>query len=445
MRDGLRISDLVEESVELWHQCRDDFLPPGRIYSEREQRDREILLDECLAVIERESRKPPRTRMEREKTHARITNAFSRFASAALDLDDPALELLLRDGFSTIGSDLARKARQFDSSISMTDILQACRNAWTACGLQALFGNPMRLTAAIFAYSLLYPYSDNYLDEPRISESEKFSFSLRFRKRLSGESLDARDAREAAIWRLIEMIENQYLREDYPHVYRCLLAIHQAQHDSIRQLRDSVEPHNIDILRLSCAKGGTSVLADAYLGAGFLDQSEAGFAFAWGVLLQIGDDLQDLYDDLRRGSMTIYSQMVNHGPLDTLTNRTFHFARRVMARVDTFSNSPKALRELLKSSSRSLLVRSAGNAGRFYSPAYLRQLERHSPFRFDFLEQRQERVAQRTRALAVLFEALLSENEHEPVFPRFGLSMSRKPSSNRKPLLSSRLHERGRS
>ena len=107
----------------------------------------------------------------------------------------------------------------------MADIIQACRNAWTACGLQPLLGERVGITPSILGYSLLYPYSDNYLDRDDISAEAKLRFSERFRDRLRGERLAARDYREAALWTLVRLIEEQYPRARYPQVFECLLAM----------------------------------------------------------------------------------------------------------------------------------------------------------------------------------------------------------------------------
>ena len=139
---------------------------------------------EFLASIEAELRSIPRTRAERQCVHQRITTAFAAFGSAGLGLDDAQLGLLLQGGLSSIGSEMVRQARRFDPAVNLTDVLQASRNAWTACGLQMLFGREMRLTPSIFAYSMLYPYSDNYLDDPAIAGAEKRGFSARFGQRL---------------------------------------------------------------------------------------------------------------------------------------------------------------------------------------------------------------------------------------------------------------------
>ena len=235
---------------------------------------------------------------------------------------------MLRDDFSAVARDLALRARNMDESVSTSDILQACRNAWTACGLQALLGEPPRLTPAIFAYSMLYPYSDNYLDNRAISPLAKLRFSARFRLRLAGD-LEPGEGLENTIWKLVSLIEGQWPREQYPDVYAGLLAIHAAQERSLAQQRAGFHSYT-DILRLSFAKGGASVLADAYLAKGSLSSVEARFAFGWGVLLQLGDDLQDLASDGERGFHTLFSAAVAEGTLDDVTTQTLNFASAVM-------------------------------------------------------------------------------------------------------------------
>ena len=123
------------------------------------------------------------------------------------------MELLTED-FLPVGTKLARWARRFDESLSMADIIQANRNAWTACGLQPLLGERMELTPSILGYSLLYPYTDNFLDRTDVSGEEKRRFGERFRRRLEGERSCGRECgHEAALWALVGLIEGQYSRE----------------------------------------------------------------------------------------------------------------------------------------------------------------------------------------------------------------------------------------
>jgi hypothetical protein len=169
--------------------------------------------------------------------------------------------------------------------------------------------------------------------EPEVPQSSKLAFSNRFRHRLQGRVVVPVGDREAIIWRLVEFIENQYPRSQWPHVYTSLLNIHRAQENSICKLRADSAPPHVDVLRFSFEKGGASVLADAWLAAGSLSQEEARIAFDWGVLLQLIDDLQDMQQDLRRGNLTIYTQSCFGSEpsactyLDEITTQTPEFRR----------------------------------------------------------------------------------------------------------------------
>ena len=57
------------------------------------------------------------------------------------------------------------------------DIFQAIRNVWIMNSIQILYNMEVKLTPSIFAYSMLYPYSDNYLDDANISVGEKVEFN----------------------------------------------------------------------------------------------------------------------------------------------------------------------------------------------------------------------------------------------------------------------------
>lgn len=382
-------------------------------FTATEQAEREGRMDLFLKSLEGELHRPPCTRSERQTMHERLTAAFAEFGRAALNLEDRHLQMLLGGGFSSIGTAMARQARSFDPAVKVADIFQASRNAWTACGLQVLFGGSMCLSPAIFAYSLLYPYTDNYLDDPGTTREAKRGFNQRFRLRLQGQAIAPAGPREAMIWRLVELIESQYPREQYAEVFESLRLIQAAQENSLRLLLAGA-----DVLPLSFEKGGASVLADGYLAAGRLSAEQASFVFNWGVFLQLADDLQDVQEDRRDGVRTIFSQAAGREPLDGLTNQLMQFGGRVMLQMhDLPGVDCLPLRQLITRSCLSFLVRSAGEAGELYSAGYVAAIESLSPFRFGFLNYRRRRFARHSGLLAKLFEAFLEGEPDEPAFP----------------------------
>ncbi len=414
----MKVTELLEAALADWRNCSD--APPvfDRSIATEEQIAREAHLEAFLDCVQSEMRHPPVNRADRTAMHQRLTAALTTFGRTALRLDDAQVALLLEGGLSSVGTQLARRARSFDPAVSVADIFQATRNAWTACGLQTLFGHPMELTPSIFAYSMLYPYTDNYLDDPAIGVESKRGFNRRFGSRLSGESIEPENRHEGFIWRLVELIESQYAREAYPQVFESLLQIHHAQERSLRLLRKGAAAADVDVLRLSFEKGGTSVLADGYLAGATLTPEQARFVFYWGILLQLADDLQDVREDCRDGVLTLFSQLAGREPLDALTSRTLQFGRRAMLMLHQLPAADSlALRQLIQRSSLSIIIRSAGEAGEFYTPEYLRKLECHSPFRFAFLNERRAQFAKRSGMLVKLFESFLAGDEDEPAFP----------------------------
>ena len=405
----------VQETAQIWDQSAVACPPGARTYQVEEQRINEEAYDKALVEVETALNPPPITGTQRTSAQDRIVAAFGKFSANALSLD-PEATALLSDGFVPIGTSLARWARRFDPDLSMASIIQAARNAWTACGLQPLYGVPLALTPSILGYSLMYPYSDNLLDDEDLSSEEKMRFSRHFRRRLLGEALAPEDPREHSLWALVAMVETQYPRALYPNVFECMLAIHRAQEQSVGQVRGSGSYTDAGCLRVSCAKGGSSVLADACLARGTLTHQESQFAFEWGVLLQLGDDLQDVREDLRRGSMTLFSRAASEGrPLDALTIQLLQFSQHVGRRMDGLPAGTPVFKELLRMSWRSLIIAAVADSREFFSEPFLRQAQPFSPFRFDFLKARKDRLASRQGLYASLFNALLDRNELAPV------------------------------
>lgn len=422
-----RVESEIDEAIESWNSCATRPLPLMPRFSRREQRRREQAYDEGLRRVEHEARTAVRRPGQRSRSRQRIVETFPPFAAVALGLDAQAIELLTGT-FLPVGTGLAHWARKFDPNLKVSDLVQACRNMWTACGLQALLGRPMRLTPSLVAYSLLYPYSDNFLDQPSLTTAGKLSFSNRFRMRLSGIKLAAHDRHEASVWSMVQLIEDQYSRATYPQVFDALLAIHRAQEQSLAQLRNghgwNSAAGDQELLRISCAKGGTSVLADAFLAQPWPAQEEIRFAFEWGVLLQLGDDLQDIEEDFRRGSTSLFTRAVETGkPLDGLVMQLLNLSQYVADQMDHLHGSPM-LKHLLRMSWRSLILTAVARSQQYFSPMFIAALEPHSMFCFDFLKSRNQNLAAREAFYGVLFDAFLESGaegdgaEDLPAVPR---------------------------
>jgi hypothetical protein len=418
----------VERTLDLWNRCAALKPSASTQYTRPEQKTREKAYDRGIREVEDEVKNRPLTPAERaaqqirgprrqvlvDGVEDRLIANFGRFATTALGLEDKAVRMIT-DDFIPLGTELARWTRRFDPAMTKTDIVQACRNAWTAGGLQPLLGRPTELTPSILAYSLMYPYTDNYLDRADIPREAKAQFSARFRERLRGDVPPPANEREAALWLLVAMVEAEYPREIYPQVHESLLAIHAAQERSIVQLKNGGRATDADVLDISCEKGGTSVLADAFLARGVLSEAEARFAFDWGVLLQLGDDLQDLRDDLARESATLFTRAVRRRqPLDSLVGQLLAFSSHVAAGMDSLPHATPMLRALLPMSWRSLIVEAVADAREFFTRPFLRELDTTSPFRLKFLRKRHKRLRRRRGMYESVFDTLVESHDDQP-------------------------------
>lgn len=211
-----------------------------------------------------------------------------------------------------IDGDYAKCTREFIEKVKIRwpymddeSIFQALRNVWIMNTIQIMHKLPVQMTNAIFAYSMLYPLTDNYLDDEKVLLSEKHDFVLRFRKRLEGPHIYPNNSHEKDIFDMVSLIEKDFSRIKHPEVFESLLLIHDGQCMSLKQQYEALTEK--DILKLSFEKGAASVVADAYLVLGELNEEQMKFYTGYGIALQLADDLQDLSEDLTINHHTLYN------------------------------------------------------------------------------------------------------------------------------------------
>ena len=275
--------------------------------------------------------------------------------------------------------------KEFDNKISLDKMVQALRNVWIMNILQALFDIKVEYTPSIFAYSMLYPYTDNYLDSTEISMQNKKSINERFKLRLEGEEVKANNSYEESLFKLVRIIEGQYPRDSHMEIYESLLCIHAAQCNSLTQQKGMTSPYEKDILGISTEKGGASVLADAYLIHRSPSEAQADFIFGYGSLLQFCDDLQDAKEDLINGHMTIFSQTSEKWPLDNITNALFDFSNKIIDLDEGFTSKKSyKTKNFLKKNLVSLIFEAISQNYNLYSKDYIKNIEKYYPFRMSY-------------------------------------------------------------
>jgi hypothetical protein len=277
------------------------------------------------------------------------------------------------------------KVKQYDPKIEMKYIYQAMRNLWIMNSLQDYLNVEMTCSDSMFAYSMLYPYTDNIMDDVKQSVEYKLHLHLKLKKWLEGDTCLPSSAVEKKIFTMVKLIEGEFPREKYPLVFPSVLTIFNAQLKSLDQQKKEGIPYVNNILDISFEKGGTSVLADGFLLAGDLDEKQLDFCFCYGAFLQFADDIQDVLVDKKNFQMTIFSQLANSYPLDQLANKLLNFITTVS---DLHLSDPihESLRKTIISNCYFLIIRAIGKNRQLYNKNFVQEIERHFPIRFNYFD-----------------------------------------------------------
>jgi hypothetical protein len=402
------VRSLVLQYLGLWWECGSSFPDLGTDHNRTKQLNSERMLRNLINALIHELDQIPQSQEGQKELQSRLRSGLMTFASDALHINPALLEFIESSGMLDAELEFARMARRFDPQISAEDIYQAGRNVMTANFIQLLMDNPVEVTPSIFAYSMLYPYTDNYLDDPNIPPEVKSSYNNRFYCRLHGEDVQPLNPNETTIFRLVEMIESQWDREQSPGVYESLYCIYTAQVRSLGLIRQGALPYEMDVLGISFEKGGASVLADGYLVAGNLTPEQSSYLFGYGAFTQLMDDMEDIEEDMRQGRMTIFSQAANKWPLDNLTNRLFHFGRVILDDLSVFhSKSTDSLKELINTGVDPILIDIVGRFGKYYSTAYLQKMDQYATIRFKVVHKQRQKLDRKKVKLGKIIDVML--------------------------------------
>jgi hypothetical protein len=395
------VARLTSKFSAMWQSESETLAPFVRSFSVQEQRETERKVENIVtseAGFDSASEENALVQMQHVKASVRDLVVKS------MDPDRREETQTMLNRFSESGEDFVRRARQFDPALRPEDIFQALRNLWIINSMQVVFDLPVCVSRSALAYSLLYPYTDNYLDASTISAAEKEEFNISLGRRLAGLAVTPSTDLAVKVFDLAGMIESEYPRTLFPEVYESLLAIHRGQENSLRQSDKDGCCTTADILRISVEKGGTSVLADAYVAKGSPTRQDMDFAFGYGVFLQFIDDMQDVEEDAQRGHRTLFALAAREGPLDGIANRLVRFLDRVLSSCDLLAQPrATALTELVRRSCRSLVLESIALTPNLYSPAYVLAVEPSSSVSFECIRKLHERVRSRQERMRKTF------------------------------------------
>lgn len=322
-----------------------------------------------------------------------ITKAFKEYIlkldQKKLFFDKPFLGYFMEMGYLESTNAFIEHAKAHDADLKFLDLFQAIRNVWIMNSLQLFFGSKVAMTPSIFSYSMLYPYTDNYLDDPMISKEDKKNFNTRFQMVLEGKTPEDITPREDKIFAMIRNIEGQYDRNIHPEVFQSLLLIQDAQVYGMNQ--DSAAKIAPDmILPLSFYKGGSSVLADSFLVKGTLSREEMDFSFGYGSFLQLLDDFQDAEEDRSNHHWTLFSIKDDCDIYDSEVDKLLSFIHSVMNKHKFNTENEALIKDVIQECTIIMVMEVIGRNPHFVSEKLYKFLESYSKVRLSFYKEFKE-------------------------------------------------------
>lgn len=354
-----------------------------------QKKENEALVQEFSQKIQKKLRQKPKEKERQSDWEQDLEQDFMEFIKKEkiLSISDwMAPELF--NTFKRETRHFTDKVRAFDEALTPAQIWQALRNYFIYAMIVDMQGKEQNAGDPILAYSLLYPYTDNYIDDAWITKQEKERYNRMIASKLKEESAVPQNPLEEKTCRLLDMVLQDYKGAERKKVAWTLLQLLEAQQCSIGQQK-AVLPEE-DILEISIRKGSTSVLADYLFATADWTEYEELFYLKFGFLLQLVDDLQDIEEDRRTGSRTLmtiaYEQQAKakgQPYLEQRVNRLLWFSWNVIREFKPRNPGLKGF--VLKNCVGVTLLTAAINP-QFFSRQYLTALEPYLPFSLEFLK-----------------------------------------------------------
>ena len=281
--------------------------------------------------------------------------------------------------------DFLRFERQFSPALSLEDVGQALRNYVVYMMFEEMNRQPIEkpvdssthrpkahLNRAAFGYSILYPFTDNYIDDVTLCPEKKQQYNQLIKDKLEGKTVFPQCEYEEKTCQLLQMIEDSYNRgKDYT-VFTLLLMMLEAQELSLRQQNISVSLSKDDCLSISLYKGGVSVLIDRFLINREITEQDLFFYFGFGFFLQLADDLQDIESDKANGHHTLFTLETEPYQKEAIVNQLLNFVTDI---THTYFARNNAFKDFVLYSCHLLIYSSAIGSRTFFSDEYITKLE----------------------------------------------------------------------
>lgn len=277
--------------------------------------------------------------------------------------------------------------RVFAPTLSIEEIGKAIRNYMVYTMLVEINQIPSEFNKACFGYSMLYPFTDSYIDDQNYSDKEKSEYNKIIREKIEGKIVYPKSVHQEKTCELLSMIEAEYPRERDSTIFTLLLMMLEAQEDSLRQQNKEFPLSYEEILDISLYKGGVSVLIDRFFVKKEITRDDLYFNLAFGFLLQLVDDLQDIKEDSIQGHQTLLTTDIRSTNLELIVNKMFNFVHELM---NDYHIKDDLYRNFILSNCYQLIYLSIVGSKAFFPQEYLEMIEKYMPVTCIFLENMQK-------------------------------------------------------
>lgn len=358
-----------------------DFLSETSIENQTEN---ELYIQEVINDLHKQlksyTRIPIMHRQWKKKTLAKFNDILNREDILCVhnSMDTQALDTF-QDEIKTF----LRHVRKFAPELSFNDIGQALRNYIVYAMFKGIHQDQSAFNQAGFGYSMLYPFTDNYIDSRNCSDLEKKEYNRMIRDKLNGKMIHPANEYQLKTSELLQFIEKEYPRDKDNTVFQLLLMMLDAQENSIRQQHNSMNLSTEERMDISIYKGGISVLMDRFFVHKDITEEDLLFYLKFGFFLQLADDLQDIKEDSIHGNKTLFTIDLSFENEENLVNKMLHYVHQIF---ETFHVENIIFKNFILRNCYLLIYTSVTGSKEFFSNDYLGSIERYLPVSFNFLD-----------------------------------------------------------
>ena len=287
------------------------------------------------------------------------------------------------DAFQEELMEFLRQARRFSPELSIDGIGQAIRNYIVYLMFNELNQVKYGFNTACFGYSMLYPFTDNFIDSNEYSHEEKKQYNQMIRDKIEGKVIHPASIHQKKTCDLLQAIESKYPRDNDSTVFNLLLMMLEAQEASLLQQNTISTLTSEERLDISLYKGGISVLIDRFFVEKEITEEDLLFYLEFGFFLQLADDLRDIDEDNKNGNQTIFTLDLQFEQQEKIVNKMLHFLQQIM---DSYQAENSFFKSFVLANCYQLIYLSVAGSKCFFSKEYLDKLENYINVTYLFLE-----------------------------------------------------------